>query len=158
MKRCPRVADLERSAKMRKPIALWVAPPLLLLKSVSCLYVGYFVASSPRAQKSMLIFTIVFGAITVLLFFKPRIGRWPAGLYYFFAMWLAIGEAVKPGVSPKDGAVAWISTALGCWLAYALLGSKSVKAYLDEQRRPNQALQPNSGAAPFADEALPPRG
>lgn len=124
---------------MRKPIALWVAPPLLLLKSVSCLYVSYFVAMAPRSQKSMVILAIVFAAIAVLLFFKPKIGRWPAGAYYFLAMWLAVGVAVKPDVSPRDSAVAWISTALGCWLAYALLGSKCVKAYLDEQTRPNQA-------------------
>jgi hypothetical protein len=142
---------------MRKPIALWVAPPLLLLKSASCLYVGYFVVNA-RSQKSMLIFAIVFLAIAVLLFFKPKIGRWPAGVYYFLAMWIAVGVALKPGVSPKDGAVAWISTALGCWLAYALLGSKSVRAYLEEEKRPNQALQPNADAAPSADEALPPRG
>jgi hypothetical protein len=33
-----------------------------------------------------------------------------------------------------------------------------VNASFEEEAEPNQALQPNAGAAPSADEALPPRG
>jgi hypothetical protein len=122
---------------MKKPLSLHVAPPLLLLKSATILYTVSSVAMEFRYQLRMSILALFFVGMALGLYWKPRLGRWPAGIYCGFAAISSLGLVARPGASFALVAQAAISVALGCWLAYALLKSEKVIAFIAAKKASN---------------------
>jgi len=76
--------------------------------------------------------------MALVLYLRPEIGRWPAGIYYVLATWLCLGFTIKPDITINYLAFSIGNAVLNGWLAYALLGGKKMKEYLRDDAKPHQ--------------------
>jgi hypothetical protein len=105
---------------------------VLLFKSADCAFVA-FAHPEIRRNGHLLNLTLLFAALAVFLFVKPRYGRWTAGAYFILMAWLSLSLLVKPGNSPSLTVLYTSSAAVGAFLAYGLMRSASVNAYISEK-------------------------
>ncbi|HNQ88605.1 MAG TPA: hypothetical protein PKM73_08330 [Verrucomicrobiota bacterium] len=115
---------------MKRPAVLHLASLLLALKSVQGAYRIFGTGMEFRYQVSMSILVFVFLATIVLLYCRPRIGRWPAGLFFLCSALLALRFLIRGNDSLATSVQAFASLLISTWLANALLGGKTVTEYL----------------------------
>lgn len=128
---------------MKKPFTLWIAVALLALRALSLLYMVAFGDLITRYRISFSAIAALFLGLAVLLVWKPRIGRWSAGIYLAFSALLGAAAFAKLEAPLKVRMVGLVTALVCTWLAHALLGGKQMKVYLAGSQ-PNQSTEPHS--------------
>ena len=132
---------------MRRPITIWLALTLLLLRGVTLLYLVARGAVADRYLRSDVVMAVGFFLATALLYLGPKYGRWPAGVFFWISALSGLAAAGKTGASPRDVVIGIIGGIVGFWLGYALLGGtrlgcQSARKYFDLLKGPNQSPDP----------------
>ena len=124
---------------MKRPLALYAAPVMLLGKSATLL--GMHFAAADHFRGSMFVQPLVYCIAAVWLYFYPRSARWLVGTFFIYA---ALREAI---VLPTFQGTALdlvrrpISFLVAVWFAYTLLGDEAVRLYVGK-KEPHQAPEP----------------
>jgi hypothetical protein len=129
---------------MKRPLALYAAPAMLLGKSATLLSMQF--AAADHYRGSMFVQPLVYCIAAVWLYFYPRSARWIVGTFFIYA---ALREAVVLPTfqgTPLDLVRRPISFVLALWFVDALLVDKAVRLYVGKKepiQPPNRVFGPS---------------
>lgn len=124
---------------MKRPLALYAAPVLLLGKGLSLLYMAFGSSSGYHPKEFLQAF--VYLGVAAWLYFQPKWARWLVGVFFAYA---ALKEAtVLPTLqgSTLDLIRRPVSLAMAAWFAWSLLLGSDTRRFVTK-KEPNQPLQP----------------
>ena len=114
---------------MKRPLALYAAPVLLLGKGLSLLYMAF--GSSSGYDPKDFLHAFVYLGVAAWLHFQPKWARWLVGVFFAYA---AVKEAtVLSTGSTLDLIRRPVSLLFAAWLAWSLLLGSDTRRFVTKK-------------------------